>query len=334
VESQIESRLVERIEPEIAALAAQGRRSWDPAQIDVNLIASVPAVQDQLAGLDAVARADPDAKLKGVGSVLEAAIQTLPSRYREAALEHFGYADQRTGEPRSKGDREERAAKKLGKSDRWYRGSSRAHFGMKPSEYVIALAACAFCGIADPIAYIAKREGADAEASPNGPQAEPGLASDDSLDGSTAAYTPTGELASLGATMVSREPGHLEVFWSGPNHEVFYAWWLDGHGWTTDSWTDPAAVALTAVSREPGDEVLFGLSPDGRVWYRVWEIGEQGWPAAGETEWFDDGHVVRGPLASASRGPDMIELFAFDIDGKPRHRWTEGGMRWSPWTYW
>jgi hypothetical protein len=51
-------------------------------------------------------------------------------------------------------------------------------------------------------------------------------------------------------------------------------------------------------------------------------------------EWFDDDHVVRGPLASASRGPGMIELFAFDMDGTPWHRWTEGDMNWSPWTYW
>lgn len=140
------------------------------------------------------------------------------------------------------------------------------------------------------------------------------------------------DLASLSATMVSREPGHLEVFWTGPNNEVFYRWWHDGHGWATDSWAEPAAVSLTAVSRGVGDEILFGLSPDGRLWYRIWEIDGREWHTAGETQWFDDDHIVRGPLASASRGLDMIELFAFDIDGKPCHRWTEGGMQWAPWT--
>ena len=203
---------------------------------------------------------------------------------------------------------------------------------MKPREYVVALVACAFCGIADPIVYIAKREGADAETASDGPQAE--QTTPDGIDASGATDAFLGELASLSATMVSRDPDHLEVFWLGPNNEVFYKWWEQGRDWSSDSWAEPAAVSLTAVSREPGDEVLFGLSPDGRVWYFIWELNDQGWHAAGEVQWLDGNEIVRGPLASASRGKDMIELFAFDAAGKPWHRWTEGGMNWSPWTYW
>ncbi len=330
MENQTDSQLVEQIKPKIAALAAKGRRSWEPIEIDFALLTSVRLVQDRLAGLDAADRASPDAELDAIGGALKAAIQSLPDPYRSAALEHFGFSDQGPDKP-LQGAREKRAAAKFGKGDGWYRKPNAKYLGMKPGEYVIALAVCAFCGIANPIDYIARREGADVEAVSSGPQTDPDLASDD-IDATNAAQ---GEPASLGATMVSRDPDHLEVFWTGPNNEVFYRWWRHRHGWSVDeSWDEPAAVSLTAVSREPGDEILFGLSPDGRVWYRIWVLDHRGWHVAGEVEWFDDDHVVRGPLASASRGPDMIELFAFDMDGTPWHRWTEGGMNWSPWTYW
>ena len=332
MESQTDSQLAEQIKPKIAALAAKGRRSWEPIEIDFALLTSVRLVQDRLAGLDAAARANPDAELDAIGGALQAAIQSLPNPYRNAALEHFGFTDQGPDKP-LQGAREKRAVEAFGKGDGWYRKPNAKYFGMKPGEYVIALVTCAFCGIANPIDYIARR-GADVEAAPSGPQAELDLASVD-IDATNTADTTRGELASLGATMVSRDPDHLEVFWIGPNNEVFYRWWRQRHGWSVDdSWTEPAAVSLTAVSREPGDEILFGLSPDGRVWYRIWEADHRGWHVAGEVEWLDDDHVVRGPLASASRGPEMIELFAFDQDGTPWHRWTEGDMNWSPWTYW
>jgi hypothetical protein len=332
--TQTGSQLIEQIEPEIAALAAIGRRSWEPVDIKIDLLASVPLVRDRLAGLGAKARADPDAELKAIDSVLEAAIKTLRNPYRTAALDHFGFTDESTGRGLYQGTREGRAVQAFGLGVDWYRKPHRKYFGMKTSEYVIALAACAFCGIAEPIAYIAKREGADAEVASDGPQAKQDAAADDSLVDLTVTEGVSGESASLGATMVSRDSDHLEVFWVGPDNEVFYRWWERGRDWSSDSWDEPAAVSLTAVSREPGDEILFGLSPDGRVWYRIWERNDRGWHIAGETQWFEEDEIVRGPLASASRGPDMIELFAFDAEGKPWHRWTEGSMNWSPWTYW
>lgn len=145
--------------------------------------------------------------------------------------------------------------------------------------------------------------------------------------------TDQSNMASPSATMVSRDPDHLEAFWIGPNREVLYRWWLRPKGWSrVESWAEPEADYLAAVSRGVGDEILFGIAPDGRVWYRIWKLNDRGWHTAGEVQWFDDDHVVRGPLATASRGLDMIELFAFDIQGQPCHRWTEGGMRWSSWT--
>lgn len=321
VENQIDSQLVERIEPKVAALAAKGRRSWDPLKIDIQLLTSMPSAQARLA--DAVAQADPDANLKAIAGALEAAIHTLPSPYRDAALDQFGFTDQRKS---TQGDREKRAAEKLGRSDGWYRKPHEDYLGMKPRDYVIALVACAFCGITDPFSYIARRKEANKES--DVPQAEQGPASGEPFYTSTDAVK---ESASPSATMVSRDPEHLEVFWIGPDNEVLYRWWLSSQGWSkVESWTEPEAVCLAAVSQEEGDEILFGLAPDGRVWYRVWALDHRGWHVAGEIHWLDG--VVRGPLATASRGPGMIELLAFDAQGQPCHRWTEGRMQWVPWT--
>ncbi|MGA2454555.1 MAG: TIR domain-containing protein [Solirubrobacteraceae bacterium] len=137
--------------------------------------------------------------------------------------------------------------------------------------------------------------------------------------------------AGQSAAMVSRDPDHLEIFWVGPNSEVRYRWWLRQQGWSRiESMSEPKTQQLAAVRRETGDEILFGLTPDGLVWYRAWESGEEGWPVAGKVQWLDS--VVQGPLTVASRTPDTIELFAFDLNGRPCHRWTEGGLKWAPWT--
>lgn len=330
----IDSALVERIEPEIAALAAKGRHEWKRklARIDIELLASVPLVQARLARPGRAGRIDPDARLKAIDGVLEVAIKTLPSRYRNAALEHFGYTDPNPDSPWGKTTREKQAASKFGVGERSYRKPSNDYFGMKPGDYVIAVAACAFCGIADPIAYIARRrKESDTEPVPSKPRADQNGGVASPIEDSTTVGASDLGLASPSATMVSRDPEHLEVFWTGPNNEVLYRWWEQPHGWSdVESWAEPEAVCLAAVSQEEGDEILFGLAPDGRVWYRVWERTAEDSYRAGEVQWLDG--VVRGPLATASRGPGVIELFAFDARGQPCHRWTEEEVQWVPWT--
>lgn len=332
MERQIDSTLIERIEPEIATLAAKGRQRWKKlARIDIDLLASVPLVQARLARRGRVGQIDPDARLKAIDGVLEAAIKTLPSHYRDAALEHFGYTNSNPKEPWVKTTREKLAARKFGVSDRLYRKPSDDYFGMKPADYIVALVTCAFCGISDPFAYIASREESDAEPAPSEPRADQnGNVVSPTEDSSITGTSGLG-LTSPSATMVSRDPDHLEVFWIGPNNEVLYRWWLSSQGWSdVESWAEPEAVYLTAVSQEAGDEVLFGLAPNGRVWYRIWEVNPQGWHLAGKVRWIDG--VVCGPLTAASRGPGMIELVAFDAQGRPCHCWTEGEMKWAAWT--
>jgi hypothetical protein len=170
LESQANSQLVEQIEPEVRALVVLGRRRWDPVKINVDLLASVPLVQDRLAQLDPLTRSDPDAEVKAISDALEAAIQTLPSLYKNAALDHFGFTDEEP-QPMYQEPREDRAAKAWGYAAGWYRRPRKEYFGMQTRQYVIALVTCAFCGIANPIAYIAEREGADADVVIDEPQA-------------------------------------------------------------------------------------------------------------------------------------------------------------------
>jgi hypothetical protein len=330
MESQTHDKLFEQIQPYIAVLATQGRRNWDPVDSKVVHLAAAPPVQARLTELDPSARADPDATITAISAMTEAAIRSLPNPYRDAALDHLGFTDQGPGDPLFLGARQALAAKAWGRSSGWYRKPQRQYNGMKPSDYVVALVTCAFCGIPDPLAFVARREGTDPDAPPEAPETEPTRRGPIATVGASDAR----RAGSLSATMVSRHAGHLEVFWIGPNSEVIYRWWEDGQDWSLDhSWAEPAAVSLTAVSPEPGAEILFGLSPEGRVWFCVWGENDRGWHVAGETQWLEDDVAACGPLASASRGPGMIELFAFDADGKPWHRWTEDDLRFSPWTY-
>jgi predicted nucleotide-binding protein len=134
-----------------------------------------------------------------------------------------------------------------------------------------------------------------------------------------------------GATGVSRDPDHMELFWIGDDHEVHLRWWLRAHGWSNHhSWDEPKATSLAALSSARGEQMLFGISPHGRVWYRTWEPHKDGWPRAGATQWLEG--TVSGPLAAASRGPGKIELLAFDAGGTPCHCYLEAGGVWSPWT--
>lgn len=133
-----------------------------------------------------------------------------------------------------------------------------------------------------------------------------------------------------GATSVSREPGHMEVFWLGPKSEVCYRWWHDESGWSAPhSWEQPPATALAAISRRPGDELLFGRHPDGRIWYRTWEDDGEGSRRAGDPRWLDDA-FVDGPIAVSSLDPGHIELVATGTDGELVHRYYDH-EGWHPW---
>jgi hypothetical protein len=146
LEQPVDTALFERTEPLVAAFADAGRREWRQAASKVRALADLPAVQEQLAAFEPARRASPDAEAEAIEAAIEVAISGLADPFRSAALDHFGYTDEKV-EPRKKGEREELAAKSFARSDRWYRKPAGAPFGERtPRDHIVALVTAALTG--------------------------------------------------------------------------------------------------------------------------------------------------------------------------------------------
>lgn len=123
---------------------------------DVELLLSLPLVQGQLATFEGDLAADANAAADAIEAAIRRAIDQLPSPYQEAAREQFGFSRRESdGSIPSQGDREELAARQLGRTtQRWYDKPNREYAGLKPSVYVAALVACVLCGISNPTAHV------------------------------------------------------------------------------------------------------------------------------------------------------------------------------------
>jgi TIR domain len=122
----------------------------------------------------------------------------------------------------------------------------------------------------------------------------------------------------------SREPGHMEVFWTDASSRVFYRWWRGEEGWSrVEQMQDVEADYLAAVGGD-GLELLFGVKGSGEVWVKRWTEAL----VAGEPRLIAG--PVRGPLSALARGSE-VELFAWTADGRQCHLWLEGDG-WTSWT--
>lgn len=149
-----------QVQAAVVRFAKAGPLKWrtvggKPAS-DVELLLSLPLVQEQLASFEGDLKADANAAADAIEVAIRRAIDLLPSPYQEAAREQFGFGQREPdGSIPKKREREELAAKRLGlTSQRWYDQPNREHAGLKPSEYVAALVACVLCGISNPTAHV------------------------------------------------------------------------------------------------------------------------------------------------------------------------------------
>jgi TIR domain-containing protein len=135
----------------------------------------------------------------------------------------------------------------------------------------------------------------------------------------------------ISAAACSREPDHMEVFWTDGSGKVFYRWWLSSSGWSkVDDWDEPSATHVAAVSRADGDEWLFGVPQQGQMWARRWRHKDPpGFMVAGKPEWIPG--EVRGPLTAVSHEPSHLELVAWTPAGEQCHVWRVNG-EWTEWT--
>jgi hypothetical protein len=111
------------------------------------LLDKLPAVDFQLAQLKAQ-EVKGDGNLDDLGDAIEVAIkaaaESLTGPFRSAALDYLGFSD--TGKkPAAKEEREDRAAKHLNRSGRWFRMPCKAHpySGLTPASWIVAQVAAA-----------------------------------------------------------------------------------------------------------------------------------------------------------------------------------------------
>jgi hypothetical protein len=156
VEIELQSQTFEYVRAAVTTFALAGPVQWrmigGKPHSDVELLLSLPFVQEQLASFDGDPEADANAAADAIEVAIQRAIDLLPSPYQEAAREHFGFGERELdGVIPDQNIREERAARKLGRtSHRWYKDPNKEHTGLAPREYVVALIACLLCGISNP----------------------------------------------------------------------------------------------------------------------------------------------------------------------------------------
>jgi hypothetical protein len=166
MEIELQSQHFEDVGSAVARFSAAGPLEWRKAKdkakhrSDVELLLSLPAVQQQLARFDGDVEADPNAAGDAIEAALKEAILELPSPYLEAAQEQFGFASRELdGAIPKKGERERLAAIQLGRTtQRWYSEPTSEHDGLRPRDYVAALVTGALCGVPDPMAHLSRRE--------------------------------------------------------------------------------------------------------------------------------------------------------------------------------
>ena len=145
-----------------------------------------------------------------------------------------------------------------------------------------------------------------------------------------------------GIAVVARNTNHLDVFWIGPNGDVWTQWWdgAPGLGWGNHApftITAPgmavAGSAVAAVARQPNHLDVFWVGPDGAVW-------TQWWDAAAGLGWGNHGpfpvsgglvaHSASG-LAAVARMPRHLDLFWISANGAVWSQWWDGaqGMSWG-----
>lgn len=134
----------------MAAFADAGKREWRQTASSVRALVDLPAVQEQLAAFEPARRAGPDAEAEAIEAAIELAISGLADPFRSAARDYFAYTDEKL-EPRTKGQREQLAAKHFGRGDRWYRKPAGAPFGERtPRDHIVALVTAALTGPSEP----------------------------------------------------------------------------------------------------------------------------------------------------------------------------------------
>jgi hypothetical protein len=124
-------------------------------------------------------------------------------------------------------------------------------------------------------------------------------------------------------SVVSRFPGHLDVFVIGFDNRVWSTFWDQNSGWNPDFFPLPGGAVfdnqkqhVDVVSRFPGHLDVFVIGFDNRVWSTFWDQNS-GWnqdffPLPGAAVFDRD----RQQLDVVSRFPDQLDVFVIGFDNR------------------
>ena len=142
--------------------------------------------------------------------------------------------------------------------------------------------------------------------------------------------TPPSTAASdSGVASVSRDPGHMSVFWIGNDESVHTARWAAGSGWygfTPIQGTGGASKSsgVAAVSRDSSHMNVWWITKDGKVMVAEWTADAWRTPEEIAT----DASPTSG-VAALSRSATHMEVWWIGKNGLLRNAWWVDGQGWK-----
>ncbi|MFB6456855.1 hypothetical protein ACE38W_16400 [Chitinophaga sp. Hz27] len=137
-------------------------------------------------------------------------------------------------------------------------------------------------------------------------------------------------------TSCSRNPNHVDIFWTGNDGKIYSSWWHTGTTWDNHVFQIPGnypppapGTNVTSISREPNHVDIFWVGDDGKIYSSWWHA---------DTTW--DNHVFLIPgeypapeagtnITSVSREPNHLDIFWIGNDGKIYSSWWHAGTTWD-----
>lgn len=137
--------------------------------------------------------------------------------------------------------------------------------------------------------------------------------------------------------VTARKPANLDVFAIGTDGQLYTTWYVEGKadGWgVAGNWLSlngafPSGAPVAAVARKPSNLDVFSIGIDGKV-YTTWffEGQQDGWGNAGRPLPIGGNFAAGSSIAAAARGPENIDVFVLDVDGRVHTCWWTAQDGW------
>ncbi|MDQ2852221.1 MAG: hypothetical protein M3Y49_16125, partial [Actinomycetota bacterium] len=150
-------------------------------------------------------------------------------------------------------------------------------------------------------------------------------------------------------SVLSRSPGHLDLFATGRDGRVYSTFWDASSGWSgtwfwlgdtnfADQFKVPVGSQITSVDRASDLIDLFVAGLDGGVYSTFWNAGGgwyNHWFRLGDARFGDQFTVAPGtPISAISRFAEHLDLFATGRDGHVYSTFWDASSGWSGQWFW